>query len=97
MPAFESLPQEILIDDIFPLLPLRDLLSTFQVNKFFAKLGQDEVFWKRRLKQDLNYTSVSNARSSGFKFLYSRLTKPMVYVWGYVVTADARNADLTQF
>lgn len=82
MSLFESLPQELLIDDILPLLSLRDLLSTFQVNRFFAKLGQDEVFWRRRLREDFNYTSASNARNSGFKFLYSRLNKPMVYVWG---------------
>ncbi|PVF97128.1 RCC1/BLIP-II protein [Serendipita vermifera] len=82
MSHLESLPQEILTDELLPLLPLKDLLSLFQVSKFFAGIGRDEVFWKRRLQQDFNFTNASNARSSGFKFLYSRLNDPKVFVWG---------------
>lgn len=81
MSLLESLPQELYIDNIFPWLPLRDVLSLFCVNRFFAKLGNDEVFWKRRLEEDFNFNP-SNARNRGFKFLYSRLNKPRVFVWG---------------
>ncbi|KAG8768513.1 hypothetical protein FRC16_007008, partial [Serendipita sp. 398] len=35
-----------------------------------------------RLLEDFNYTSASNARTKGFKFLYSRLQSPKVFVWG---------------
>lgn len=78
----QSLPQELLLDDLLPLLSLRDALSLFRTNKFFYKLGNDEVHWKRRLKKDFNFTNASNARTSGFKFLYSRLNTPKVFVWG---------------
>lgn len=82
MATFQDLPQELLIDEILPLLSIRDIVSAFQVNKFLAKLGEDEVFWRRRLRQDFNYTAASNARDSGFKFLYSRIHRPLLYVWG---------------
>lgn len=82
MSLLESLPQELYIDAIFPLLSLRSLLSLFQVNRFFATLGSDEVFWRRRLRDDFNF-NVSNARDRGFKFIYSRLNNPRVFAWGY--------------
>ncbi|KAG8835072.1 hypothetical protein FRC17_005425 [Serendipita sp. 399] len=82
MSFLEKLPQELLIDNLFPFLSLKDALNLFQTNKFFAQLGRDEVLWKRRLLEDFNFTSASNARSSGFKFLYSRLRSPKVFVWG---------------
>jgi len=85
MSLLESLPQELYIDAIFPYLPLRDALSLFQVNRFFATLGQDEVFWRRRLRDDFNF-NISNARDRGFKFIYSRLNNPRVFVWGYVAS-----------
>jgi SCF-associated factor 1 len=87
MSLLESLPQELYIDAIFPYLPLRDALSLFQVNRFFATLGRDEVFWKRRLKDDFNF-NISNARDRGFKFIYSRLNNPRVFVWGYVASSQ---------
>ncbi|KIM29531.1 hypothetical protein M408DRAFT_328777 [Serendipita vermifera MAFF 305830] len=82
MAKFENLPQELFLDEILPPLPVRDIVATFQVNRWFAKLGEDEVFWRRRLRQDYNYTVASTARESGFKFLYSRIHKPLLYVWG---------------
>ncbi|KAG8820747.1 hypothetical protein FRC18_011612 [Serendipita sp. 400] len=82
MSLLEKLPQELLIDNLFPFLPLKNALNLFRTNKFFAQLGRDEVFWKRRLLEDFNYTSASNARTKGFKFLYSRLQSPKVFVWG---------------
>lgn len=83
MSKLDQLPQELLLDDLLPLISVKDSLSLFQTNRFFAKLGDDEVFWKRRLREDFNYSNASNARSSGFKFLYSRLSAhSKLFVWG---------------
>lgn len=80
--SLESLPSSILLEKVFPLLSLRDTLSLSSVNKFFAKLGQDDGVWERRLRIDYGFTNTSIAGNRGLKFLYSRVFSPEFYVWG---------------
>lgn len=82
MSKFELIPVDVFLDDLFPLLELADLLRLSQVNKFLAALGENDALWRRKLLEDLNYFNFSNARTTGFKFLYKRLRNPKVFVWG---------------
>ncbi|KAH9941979.1 RCC1/BLIP-II [Amylocystis lapponica] len=82
MPVLTDLPVELFLDNILPLLPLRDLLSLSSTNNFFVELASDETFWHRKIQQDFNFPSAETARSTGWQFLYKRLYNPQVYVWG---------------
>ncbi|ESK97802.1 f-box protein [Moniliophthora roreri MCA 2997] len=82
MPGITDLPVELHIDNLLPILPLPDLLSLGLTNKAFATLCRDETLWKRKLQADFNFSGAGTARTSGWKFIYLRLTKPRVYVWG---------------
>ena len=84
MPSITDIPIEIFIDNIFPLLPLANLLRLGTTNRFFYLLTADETFWKRKIEQDYNFPSSETARNTGWRFLYKRLANPKVYVWGYV-------------
>ncbi|PPQ63813.1 hypothetical protein CVT24_009808 [Panaeolus cyanescens] len=86
---FEDVPIEVLIDNIFPLLPVQDLLYLTCCNKFFSIVCSDDTLWRRKLVEDFNFTGESTARTSGWKFIYSRLSNPKVFVWG-----DKGNARL---
>ncbi|KAG7094062.1 hypothetical protein E1B28_007681 [Marasmius oreades] len=82
MLGLTDLPIELHIDVFLPLLPLRDLLSLGCTNKHFAVLCKDETLWKRKLDRDYNFNGANTARTTGWKFIYLRLTNPRVYVWG---------------
>ncbi|KAJ3721357.1 regulator of chromosome condensation 1/beta-lactamase-inhibitor protein II [Lentinula guzmanii] len=82
MLAVTDIPIEILLDNLLPRLPLNDLLKLQSTNKFFAALCADESFWRKKSQEDFNFPDESTARTSGWKFIYLRLTKPRVFVWG---------------
>lgn len=84
MPSLSDVPVEIFIDNIFPLLPVRDLLRFGATNRAFYLLTSDETFWKRKLEAEFNFPGSDTARITGWKFIYRRLSNPKVYVWGYV-------------
>ncbi|KIJ65618.1 hypothetical protein HYDPIDRAFT_110746 [Hydnomerulius pinastri MD-312] len=78
----EDFPVEVLLDNFLPLLPVSDLLSLGSTNRFFVTLCNDDTFWKRKIKQDFNFSDEDTARSSGWKFIYRGLSRPRTYVWG---------------
>lgn len=80
-----DIPVELFIDNILPFCETKDVFSIGCTNKFFALVTTDDTFWKRRLVVDYNFTGSETARTSGWKFIYKRLRKPRVFVWGYVV------------
>ncbi|KAK1219651.1 hypothetical protein PQX77_017602 [Marasmius sp. AFHP31] len=82
MPRITDLPVELHIDNFLPLLPLKDLLNLGATNKHFATLCNDNTLWKRKLDSDFNFDGANTARTTGWKFIYLRLTNPRVYVWG---------------
>ncbi|KAJ4469587.1 regulator of chromosome condensation 1/beta-lactamase-inhibitor protein II [Lentinula aciculospora] len=82
MLSVTDIPVEIFLDNLLPRLPLNDLLQLQSTNKFFATLCSDETFWKKKLSVDFNFPDESTARTSGWKFIYLRLVKPRVFVWG---------------
>jgi SCF-associated factor 1 len=88
MPSVADIPLEIFIDNILPYLPLRDILTLTAVNKEFAILCSDDTFWKRKLKEDYNFSDVASARTKGYKFLYKGVHNTRTYVWGYVQSLD---------
>ena len=80
-----DLPVELFLDNILLLLPVPDLLNLGRANIHFAQLTSDETFWHRKLQEDFNFTGSETARKNGWKFLYSRLSHPHVFVWGYAL------------
>ena len=82
MGKLEELPLELLLDELLPFLPLRDLLNLFSTNKYFAQIGCDDPFWHRKIQEDYNFNNVATARKHGWKFIYSRLKKSKTFVWG---------------
>ncbi|KAH9990568.1 regulator of chromosome condensation 1/beta-lactamase-inhibitor protein II [Russula vinacea] len=77
-----DIPVEVLLDNLFPLAEVRDVLNLGSTSKLFATLCADEMFWKRRCQADFNFTSQETARQSGWKNLYRGLRHPRVFVWG---------------
>ncbi|KAK7056409.1 hypothetical protein VNI00_002964 [Paramarasmius palmivorus] len=82
MPGITDLPVELHLDVLLPMLPLEDLLNLGSTNRFFATLCNDETFWKRKIQADFNFSGAGTARTAGWKFIYRRLRKPRVFVWG---------------
>lgn len=81
-----DVPVEVLIDNILPFCEVNDVVSLGCTNKLFAIVTTDDMFWKRRLAIDYNFTGSETARTSGWKFIYKRLRNPRVFVWGYVIS-----------
>lgn len=77
-----DLPIEVLLDNLLPWLAIPDLIHLGQTDHFFARLCDDETFWKRKLEEDFNFTDERTARISGWKRLYRGLRNPKTYVWG---------------
>ncbi|KIY71850.1 RCC1/BLIP-II protein [Cylindrobasidium torrendii FP15055 ss-10] len=82
MSSITELPLELWLDNILPALPLPDVARLAQTCKFFGDLAADDTFWKRKCDADFNFSAAGTARTSGWKFIYSGLSKPRVYVWG---------------
>ncbi|KAI0692434.1 regulator of chromosome condensation 1/beta-lactamase-inhibitor protein II [Cytidiella melzeri] len=82
MPGLVSLPVEVIIDNLLPFLPVAAIANLSAVSKLFYLIASDETFWKRRLLIDYNFSGNDTARTTGWKFIYRRLAKPKVYVWG---------------
>lgn len=82
MPSLADIPVEVFIDNLLPVIPLKDILSLTVTSKDYAALCSDDTFWKRRLKEDYNFSDASSARTRGYKFLYKGVHNARVYVWG---------------
>ncbi|KAI9510499.1 RCC1/BLIP-II [Russula earlei] len=77
-----DIPVELFLDNLLPLADVRDVLSLGSTDRSFAALCADETFWKRKCKEDFNFTSQETARQSGWKNLYRGLRYPKIFVWG---------------
>lgn len=62
--TIQDIPIEVFLDQLLPIVDIPDLLSLACTNRFFAMLCQDDTFWKRKLRDDLNY-SIVDARNKG--------------------------------
>ncbi|KZT10184.1 RCC1/BLIP-II [Laetiporus sulphureus 93-53] len=82
MVTLSDLPLELFLDNILPLLHIRDLLNFSCTSRHFYELASDETFWHGKIEQDFNFTGAETARNTGWKFLYKRFSRPRVYVWG---------------
>lgn len=79
-----EVPVEVLLDNVLPFCEVPDLLALGSTNRFFALLASDDTFWKRKLDTDFNFNGADTARTSGWKFIYLRMSNPKVFVWGCV-------------
>ena len=84
MPSLSDVPVDVLLDNVLPSVPVTDLLHLGSTNHFFATLLADDLFWKRKIQEDFNFSGTGTARTSGWKFIYRGLSNPKVFVWGYV-------------
>ncbi|KIM90238.1 hypothetical protein PILCRDRAFT_811954 [Piloderma croceum F 1598] len=82
MPSLSDLPVDVLLDNLLPSIPVPDVLNLASTNRFFAILGADDTFWKRKLQDDFNFSGAGTARTSGWKVIYKGLSKPRIYTWG---------------
>ena len=78
-----DIPVKVLMDNIFPFCETKDVISLGCTNKFFA-LILTNMFWRKKLVVEYNFTGSETARMSGWKFIYERLKNPRVFVWGCV-------------
>src|ERR1700722_9599275 len=84
MVSIVDIPVDVILDNLFPSVQIPDLLSLGSTNHFFATLLADNLFWKRKLKDDFNFTGAGTARTTNWKFIYRGLTNPRLFVWGFV-------------
>ncbi|KAH7927307.1 RCC1/BLIP-II [Leucogyrophana mollusca] len=82
MISLAEIPLEVLLDNLLPYLPVRDLLHLGLTSRFFATLCNDDTFWKRKLQADFNYSDENTARIGGWKLIYKGLSRPRSFVWG---------------
>lgn len=82
MPTLSDVPVDVLLDNLLPSIEVTDLLSLASTSRFFAILGADDTFWKRKLQEDFNFSGAGTARTSGWKVIYKGLSKPRIYTWG---------------
>jgi SCF-associated factor 1 len=85
MASIVDIPVDIILDNLFPSIQIPDLLCLGSTNRFFATLLADNLFWKRKLKDDFNFTGAGTARTTNWKFIYRGLTNPRLFVWGFVL------------
>lgn len=77
-----DVPIEVVLDHLLPTLPVSDLLNLGSTNHALYGLTSDETFWHRKLQEDFNFPESETARTTGWKFIYKRLSNPHIYVWG---------------
>ncbi|KAJ7574459.1 regulator of chromosome condensation 1/beta-lactamase-inhibitor protein II [Mycena floridula] len=82
MPGITDIPVEVFLDNLLQCMTVTDIGHLAVTSKFFNTLCSDETFWKVRLQADFNFSGADTARKSGWKFIYQRLHKPRVFVWG---------------
>jgi SCF-associated factor 1 len=83
MTAITDIPLEVLLDNLLPYLDVSDLCCLASTSRFFSVLVADDMLWKHKLQQDFNFSGAGTARTTGWKFLYRRLSKPKIFVWGF--------------
>ncbi|KAF8216533.1 regulator of chromosome condensation 1/beta-lactamase-inhibitor protein II [Mycena galopus ATCC 62051] len=82
MSSLESIPVEVILDNLLMDMPIQSVVRLGCTNKVFADICADELLWHRRLQADFNFSAAGTARVSGFKFIYRGLFNPKVFVWG---------------
>ncbi|KAJ7115962.1 regulator of chromosome condensation 1/beta-lactamase-inhibitor protein II [Mycena epipterygia] len=80
--SLETLPVEVILDNLLMAMPIQSLVRLGCTNKFFTDVCADELLWQRRLQTDFNFSGAATARVSGWKFIYRGLFNPKVFVWG---------------
>lgn len=81
--SFDSLPLDLLVDEILVLLPAKDLLSlSCTCRSLHSTIHDSELVWKRKIAKDYRFPTGATGRVAGFKTLYRKLRKPEVWVWG---------------
>ncbi|KAL8283696.1 hypothetical protein RQP46_005491 [Phenoliferia psychrophenolica] len=84
-PTLSSLPLDVLVDSLLPLLPTASLNSLAQTSREWQTLIQGpngEAVWRAKAVQDFHFPVLSTGRRRGWRELFRRLLKQSCYVWG---------------
>ncbi|KAJ7612459.1 regulator of chromosome condensation 1/beta-lactamase-inhibitor protein II [Mycena polygramma] len=82
MSSLETIPVDVLLDDLLMIMPIQSVARLACTNRLFADICADELLWQRRLQTDFNFSGAATARVNGWKFIYKGLYNPKVFVWG---------------
>jgi len=81
MTSIVSLPSDIIIDNIFPLLSVKEFLNFSATCKAFHALAYDEVYW-RKLTTSTFRLPAQPLREKGWRELYKNLSSATLFTWG---------------
>ena len=84
-PTLTTLPPDLLVDCLLPLLPPASLAALSQTSRDWHDLIEGpnaEAVWRRKAVQDFHFPVASTGRRRGWRELYRRLLKQSCYVWG---------------
>ncbi|KAF8465262.1 regulator of chromosome condensation 1/beta-lactamase-inhibitor protein II [Kalaharituber pfeilii] len=81
MASLTSIPIDILIGNILPLLSVKDYLSFSSTCKAFHSFAYDEVYW-RKLATSTFRMPTQPLREKGWRELYKRLSSAKLFTWG---------------
>ena len=68
----QTVPYEILRNEIMLNLPIQDLGAMLKVNKYFNQIGSDQNFWKQKLSKD--YFVFDKLEEYDWKTFYIKIT-----------------------
>lgn len=81
MASMTALPSDIIIDNIIPLLSVKEFLNLCAVCKAFLSFADDEVYWRRLTKSTFRLPA-QPLREKGWRELYKNLHRAILYTWG---------------
>ncbi|KAF8425147.1 regulator of chromosome condensation 1/beta-lactamase-inhibitor protein II [Tirmania nivea] len=81
MASITALPSDIIIDNIIPLLSVKEFLNLCATCKAFLSFADDEVYWRKLTKITFRLPA-QPLREKGWRELYKNLHRATLYTWG---------------
>ncbi|KAL0254049.1 hypothetical protein I308_101428 [Cryptococcus tetragattii IND107] len=84
-PTLTDLPSEVILEQILPLLSLKDILYLSQVNHQLHTLTLDPSFWRSKTTSDFSFSPSSHPpfpSSDWWRRVYFGLLQPRAFLWG---------------
>ncbi|OXM80887.1 SCF-associated factor 1 [Cryptococcus neoformans Bt63] len=84
-PTLTDLPSEVILEQLLPLLPLKDVLRLSQVNHQLHSLTLDPSYWRHKTTSDFAFSPSSHPpfpSPDWWRRVYFGLLQPRAFVWG---------------
>ena len=79
----QSIPPDILLTQLLPLLPISDLVSLSRTSKAYYTLCDSPSLWRRLLQSTFNTPLAAPTSDTGFyKRAYVGMSNSRAYAWG---------------